>query len=207
MIKKTITYTDFDGKDRTEDFYFNLSQAELTEKELVHYKTGFGVYLQRIIDSEDGRTIIDTFKDIIKDSYGVRTDDGRSFIKTLSDYEKFSGTEAYSQLFVELVTDADKASEFINGLLPANLVAKAAEAASTPGFRPGAETLPQSRRDTIAAEQAAKTTVNQQSPPVINQQYQPPSIIMSPDRESPDWNIKNPENPDWKNPNPESPIQ
>lgn len=154
MIKKTITYKDYEGKERTEDFYFNLSQAELAEMELVNYKTGFAQKIQAIVDSEDGRAIMDLFKSIIKDSYGVRTEDGRSFIKTEEAYLAFAGTEAYSQLFMELVTNGTQASFFINGLLPSDLAAKAKEAEAKAGFRPGAQTLPQSRLDQLAAQQA-----------------------------------------------------
>ena len=180
MIKKTITYDGYDGKTYSEDFYFNMSQSELTEMELVHYQepeftvvnqdgpptvhTGMAAYLQRTTSSGDGRKIVDLFKNIVKDSYGIRTQDGKSFIKTEAAYQNFAGTLAYDKFFVELVTQPDIAADFIKGLLPANLVAASAEAQATPGFRPGSETLPQSRRDALAEEQTAASPSDAELP-------------------------------------------
>lgn len=128
MLKKTITYTDYNGSERTEDFYFNLSQAEITEMELSTIG-GFGDMVKRIIDAQDVPTIIKTFKDIIFKSYGEKTPDGKRFVKSKELSEAFSQTEAYSVLFMELATDADKASEFVNGIMPADTT-KPAVAAS-----------------------------------------------------------------------------
>lgn len=129
MIKKTITYTDFNGNERTEDQYFNLSKAEITKMEL-SIKGGLAEMIKRIVDAQDTPAIIEVFEDLIKRSYGVKTPDGRGFVKRAEDLEAFMATEAYSQLFMELATDADAAAKFVNGIIPADMASQmAAEAA------------------------------------------------------------------------------
>ena len=120
MIKKTITYSDFNGNERTEDFYFNLTKAEITKMEL-STKGGLAEMIQRIVAAQDTPAIIEVFEDLIKRSYGVKTADGRGFVKKASDLEEFISTEAYSQLFMELATDADAAAKFVNGVVPADM--------------------------------------------------------------------------------------
>lgn len=120
MLKKTITYPDLDGNPVTEVFYFNLSKAEIAEMELRH-QGGLGAYLQRIVESQDGAAIIDTFKDIIRKAIGRRSEDGRRFVKSEEIADDFMQTEAYSQLFMELVTNADAAANFINAIVPADM--------------------------------------------------------------------------------------
>lgn len=120
MIKKTITYSDFNGNERTEDFYFNLTKAEITKMEL-STKGGLAEMIQRIVAAQDVPAIIEVFEDLIKRSYGVKTPDGRGFVKRVEDLEAFMATEAYSQLFMELATDADAASKFVNGVVPADM--------------------------------------------------------------------------------------
>jgi hypothetical protein len=120
VLKKTITYEDLDGNSVTEDFYFNLSKAELAEMVLVH-KGDLSEYLKRIIKDEDGTAIIASFKDILSKAYGKRSDDGRRFIKSPELWEEFSQTDAYSKLFMELITDAEAASAFINAVVPKNI--------------------------------------------------------------------------------------
>lgn len=129
MIKKTITFTDFNGNERTEDAYFNLTKAEITKMEL-SIKGGLAEMIKRIVDAQDTPAIIEVFEDLIKRSYGVKTPDGRGFLKRPEDLEAFMATEAYSQLFMELATDADAASKFVNGIIPADMAKQlAAEAA------------------------------------------------------------------------------
>ena len=129
MIKKTITYTDFNGNERTEDQYFNLTKAEITKMEL-SIKGGLAEMIKRIVDAQDTPAIIEVFEDLIKRSYGVKTPDGRGFVKRAEDLEAFMATEAYSQLFMELATDADAAAQFVNGIIPADMASQmAAEAA------------------------------------------------------------------------------
>lgn len=120
MLKKTITYTDYNDKERKEDFYFNLSQAELTEMEL-SATGGLAESIKKLIDAEDFQSIVKILKDIILKAYGEKSADGKRFIKSEELSTAFSQTEAYSILFMELATDADKTGEFVNGILPANL--------------------------------------------------------------------------------------
>ena len=117
MLKKTITYTDYNGVERTEDFYFNLSKAEIAEMEL-STAGGLAEMIHRIIDAQDVPSIIKIFKEIIFKAYGEKSPDGRRFRKSVELSKEFSETEAYSQLFMELASDADKAAEFINGVIP-----------------------------------------------------------------------------------------
>lgn len=128
MIKKTITYTDYNGVERTENFYFNLSKAEVMEMEL-SADGGMTAAIQKIIDAKDIPSIIRVFKDLVLKSYGVKSDDGRRFMKTKPDGSRyaddFKETEAYSQIFMELATDAEAASAFINGIIPNTPTSKA----------------------------------------------------------------------------------
>lgn len=117
MIKKTITYVDYDGNKRTEDFYFNLTKAEVTEMQ-VSVDGGLVNFLERIIQTNDQRQILAYFKDLILRSYGEKSADGRRFIKNQELRDAFSQTEAYVELFTELSTDADAASAFVNGIIP-----------------------------------------------------------------------------------------
>lgn len=121
MIKKSITYENVDGVNVTEDFYFNVTKAELLELELATDE-GFKAQIERITKpGAPGRDVIATFKELIKRSYGVRTPEGK-FIKRDAYFEEFVSTEAYSALLWELSTDANKSAEFFNGIMPTNLV-------------------------------------------------------------------------------------
>lgn len=117
MLKKTIPYDDFNGLKRKEDFYFNLTEAELTEMEL-SAEGGLEEQTRRMLASKDGAAIIKFFKDIVLRSYGQKSLDGRNFIKNDEIRADFASTNAYSILFMELATDADKAAEFVNGIIP-----------------------------------------------------------------------------------------
>ena len=117
MIKKTMTYTDYDGNQRTEDFYFNLSKAELTEMQL-STDGGLGEMLKKLIGTRDGKRIVEFFKDFVLRSYGEKSPDGRRFIKNQELRDSFSQTEAYSDLFMELATSDDAAAIFVNGVIP-----------------------------------------------------------------------------------------
>lgn len=122
MYKITKTYEDFDGNERTEDFYFNLTQAECTKMEL-STKGGLDAYIQRISKEQDTPKIIQLFEDLLDASYGVKSDDGKHFLKRAEDLELFKATEAYSQIYMELATDAEKAAAFVNGITPKEKVA------------------------------------------------------------------------------------
>ena len=117
MLKKTITYTDYNGHQRTEDFYFNLNKAELVELEL-SASGGLTVMMDRIIAAEDNPTLFKIFKDLVLKAYGIKSDDGRRFIKNQEVRDDFAQTEAYSVLVMELVSDAEKAAEFFNLIIP-----------------------------------------------------------------------------------------
>ena len=117
MLKKTVTYTDYDGNERTEEFFFNLNKAEVTEMEL-STEGGMEKMLKKIIESRDGKRIIEVMKDIVLRAYGEKSPDGRRFIKTPEMREAFSQTEAYVNVFMELATDAKAASDFVRGILP-----------------------------------------------------------------------------------------
>ena len=122
MLKKTIKYTDYDGNEREEDFYFNLSKAEVTEMELSK-EGGMSEYIKKISATQNGPELIKLFKEIIMKSYGEKSLDGKRFIKNKELTEAFTQTEAYSELFVELASNADEAVKFINGIMPKNMTA------------------------------------------------------------------------------------
>jgi hypothetical protein len=117
MLKKTITYNDYNDNERTEDFYFNLTKAEVMEMEM-SVNGGLTEMIQKIVSTKDAPTIIKIFKDLILKSYGEKSLDGKQFKKSKELSTAFSQTEAYSQLFMELATDADMAAKFINGVIP-----------------------------------------------------------------------------------------
>lgn len=117
MLKLTKTFTDYDGNVRTEDFYFNLSKAELMKMEMGE-TGGLEKLLRKIIAEQDNVKVMEYFDDIISRSYGVKSPDGREFVKSPELTKKFKETEAYSDLFMELVTDAKKAADFVNQVLP-----------------------------------------------------------------------------------------
>lgn len=117
MLKKTITYTDYNGNERTEDFYFNLTQAEVAEMEM-STSGGLSEMITRIVAAQDHPQIIKIFKDLILRAYGEKSPDGKRFVKSKELSNEFSQTEAYSQLFMELATDADAASKFVNAIVP-----------------------------------------------------------------------------------------
>lgn len=120
MLKKTIKYTDYNGVERTEDFYFNLNKAEIMEMQLTTVG-GLDAYLKKIVSAQDMPTLMRIFKDLVLKSYGVKSDDGRRFIKNDQLREEFEQTEAYSILYMELSTDADAAAAFVNGIIPADV--------------------------------------------------------------------------------------
>lgn len=120
MLKKTVTYVDYNGVERTEDFYFNLSKAEVAEMEL-SVQGGFSKMLEEIVASKDNVQIVNLFKQMVLKSYGEKSPDGRRFIKSDEIAQAFAQTEAYSEIFMELALDEKKAADFVNGIMPANL--------------------------------------------------------------------------------------
>lgn len=125
MLPKKITYVDYDGVERTETFYFNMTEAELTMYQLER-SGGMKQHLEKIVEGLDQPRILEIFRDIIHRSYGEKSDDGRRFIKSDELSTAFEQTEAYSVLVMELLSDEKAAGDFINGLMPAKLREKAA---------------------------------------------------------------------------------
>lgn len=121
MLKRNITYTDFNGNEVTETLYFNLTRTECIQLE-IGYEGGLVATLERIIESKDVRQLITEFQNIVLAAYGVRSEDGKRFIKNDEVREEFKQTAAYDALFMELATDADTAAVFVNGIIPADLV-------------------------------------------------------------------------------------
>lgn len=120
MLKKTITYTDYNGIERTEDFYFNLSKAEVVEMQM-STTGGLGEQISKIIEAKDTPSIVKIFKDLVLGAYGEKSPDGKRFIKNDEIRTAFSETEAYSNLFMELATDTTAATAFVNGIIPPKL--------------------------------------------------------------------------------------
>lgn len=187
MLKKTVTYQDYNGNTRTEDFFFNLSKAEIVEMELRENLKGV---LERVIASNDGAQIMDTFRMIIAKSYGIKSPDGRSFLKSEEISSGFLGSEAYSQIFLELVMNPNAAAAFINAIVPADLgsVTNAQpqgrpapqdhlpaqpvtrNVPTTPGFEP-VPTLPQEQPQAPTYEQVHNYP--EQTQPAPQEQYYP----------------------------------
>ena len=119
MWKETITYTDYFGETRTEDFRFHLSKAECAERQMATAGGGYAELLKRIVDARDAEKIVSYFKQFILDSYGEISSDGRRFIKSPEISKAFSETPAYEQLYMKLATDDEYAAKFVNGVLPA----------------------------------------------------------------------------------------
>lgn len=121
MFKRTFEFTDYDGNYRKEEHYFNLSKAEL-----IKWLTTTGDYtldkvLQRLSVERNGKKIMDIFEDLIHLSYGKKSLDGRKIEKSEEIWNDFYQTEAYSILFMELITDAKKAADFVNKIIPKDL--------------------------------------------------------------------------------------
>lgn len=117
MLKKTIKYTDYAGNERTEDFYFNLTKAEVAEMEM-STEGGLSKTLEKIVADKDSKKIIESFKNLILRSYGEKSPDGRRFVKSKELSNAFEQTEAYSELFMDLCTNADAAAAFVRGVIP-----------------------------------------------------------------------------------------
>lgn len=119
MFKKTITYTDWNGTKRTEDFYFNLTSTECIELEY-NSKLGRSMSssLQTLINDQDMGRVIETLKDMLLKSYGIKSDDGRRFIKNDEVREAFEQNPAFDIIYMELATNPEKAAEFVSGIMP-----------------------------------------------------------------------------------------
>lgn len=138
MLKKTMTTVDFDGNERTEDYYFHLTKAELMEW---NFSTDGGLekHINKIIAEQDLKRIIELFKELILKSYGVKSMDGKRFIKSPEQTAEFMQTQAYSDLYMELATNAEAGAAFVKGIVPADL---AREAEKNAKFSQAAKPVP-----------------------------------------------------------------
>lgn len=175
MLKQTLTYNDLNGNSRTEDFYFSLNKREAIKMKLINSgMDGLDDRFRRIVESRDPRILIDTFEDLITSAYGRRSEDGTSFEKDPSWTRHFIGTEAYSQLFERLVTDAPFAAQFVNGILPsgmelklenidlpASLKAEEATIKAALAAAPAAKTPDEMSREELVAALQRKNSANQ----------------------------------------------
>lgn len=121
MYKKTITYTDFDGNERTETHYFNLTKAELLNMELAQ-NGGMSKLIEEITQEEDVPRLVELFNEIVDKAYGKKSADGKRFVKSPEILDEFKQTQAYSDFYTELVTNTDLAIEFINNIIPKDLI-------------------------------------------------------------------------------------
>lgn len=120
MLKKTITYTDYFDEVRTEDFYFNITKAELIEMEM-STKGGMEYYLNKIVAEKDREQLFQYFKKIILAGYGEKSADGRQFMKSPEISKRFECCPAYDVLMMELLNNADDAAKFVTALMPKDL--------------------------------------------------------------------------------------
>lgn len=121
MYSRKVKYEDYDGNQREDECFFNLNKAELLELQM-SWDGGLEKVLEKIVAEHDQKRMIEMFKMIMLKSYGQKSLDGKRFIKNAQITEEFTQTEAYSELFMLFATDADAASEFINGIIPKSLV-------------------------------------------------------------------------------------
>lgn len=118
MLVKTITYNDYDGTERTETFYFNLNEAEISRMHL-SIDGGMKAYINKIVNAKSNIEIIKFFDKILEASFGVKSDDGRRLIKSPELFKAFTETEAYNQLYMELLGNEGKnAAAFIQAIIP-----------------------------------------------------------------------------------------
>ena len=117
MLVKRIDYVDYNGNKRSEDFYFNFTEAEIQEMNL-RTPGGLKARLEKIVQEMDQEKLVSYFKSLILDTYGVKSEDGRRFIKSKELREEFTQTEAYNKLFMQLTTDTNAAIDFVKGVIP-----------------------------------------------------------------------------------------
>lgn len=117
MLKKTITYTDYNGTEWTEDFYFNISKAELMDMEM-GINGGMSQMINKIIATHDNAALYKLFTDLITKAYGEKSLDGKRFMKSKELSDSFVQTEAYSALLDEFLSNSESAAAFVNGILP-----------------------------------------------------------------------------------------
>lgn len=132
MFKDKVTYTDYNGVEREEEFFFNLNEAELFEMQN-SVRGGLTEKVKKIMETKNTPEIIKLFKEIMQMSYGVKSDDGRRFIKNKEVLDEFTQTEAYSKIYMKLATDSDYAAKFINEIIPKEISDRANGVTVLPG--------------------------------------------------------------------------
>lgn len=120
MLKKTVTYTDYNGVERTEAFYFHYNEAEILDMEM-STEGGFAERIQKIIDAKDQKSLMQVIKKFVIDAYGVKSEDGKRFIKNDEVKTAFLESPAYSKIWMELVVDDEVAADFINNVIPSDM--------------------------------------------------------------------------------------
>ena len=120
MLKKTITYVDYNGIERTDDFYFNLTKPEVVKMQS-SVKGGYDVQLKSVAADLNGAVVMEFFEDLISRSYGEKSEDGRRFMKSPEISKAFMETPAYVVLFEEMITDSNAASAFVNAIMPSDI--------------------------------------------------------------------------------------
>lgn len=120
MLKKRIKFEDFNGEEREEDFYFNLTKTELVKWEL-GTTGGLQSLIRKIVDTKDSGALLKIFDDIIGMAYGVRSDDGKRFIKSKELTDEFRQTNAYDEMFIEFMQNPDNYNEFLKAIIPAEV--------------------------------------------------------------------------------------
>lgn len=131
MLRKEVEYKDFDGNDRKDVLWFHLNEVEITEMD-IETSGGLVKYMESIIDTKDVNRLITIFKDLLIRSYGERSMDGKHFYKDDKIRNEFVSSAAYPVLYMEMVSDANKAVEFINGIVPSNIREQMAKIENTP---------------------------------------------------------------------------
>jgi hypothetical protein len=129
MLKKTYTYKDYNDIERTETFYFHFTEAEILDMEM-SAEGGFAERVQRIIDAKDQAALMKLIKKFVIDAYGVKSDDGRRFIKNEEVKTAFLECPAFSDIFMDMVTNDELAAEFVNGVIPDTMKKRFAEIAA-----------------------------------------------------------------------------
>ena len=117
MLKKTVTYKDYNDVERTESYYFHFNEAEILDMEM-SVEAGFAERVQRIVDAKDQTSLLKVIKKFVLDAYGVKSEDGKRFIKNDQVRDEFVQCPAYSMIFMELVTNDVMAAEFVNNVVP-----------------------------------------------------------------------------------------
>lgn len=117
MFSDKITYEDFNGNTVEEEVFFNISKMEALELE-ASYPHGYASFLEKVAQSDDNLLALKAFKDLVKLAYGVKSEDGKRFVKSDEEYEKFESSPVYDEVVIKLISDGDYALDFVLGAFP-----------------------------------------------------------------------------------------